>query len=354
MWTTSLGDGARMLDDDGLKPINDSDMDSMFVLPLSIIPLQTPALQSAKLIKNVRLRSAVEIFSDIQTGSGQVEVEALPAMFGWPVDQVHPDLGIIRRLALLPSYDVYSLRVSLREHGIPVNDYAALKLSPEKAAELTRYMIMFTRPLMKLIYSGEDVHVDTYDDLMKLFRAPDIKKARQRLETMAQSLGIEIFDVPRFLEDYGDTFMSLSYFRHCLDRLEPYFTACVQSMTPIRSHFQLKQNVNLMKSCNMIEEVINSISASISGRLEVFDKRTREMWENISQDEFRAVKGMIERYHVTIGAALCGLTVKMSAFAKMFPRPNSGGPIKRADFMMTEMLQGIDLIRDVDKQFSLK
>ena len=48
-----------MTDDDGLKPINDSDMDSMFVLPLSIIPLQTPALQSANLIKNVRLRSAV-------------------------------------------------------------------------------------------------------------------------------------------------------------------------------------------------------------------------------------------------------------------------------------------------------
>jgi hypothetical protein len=341
-----------MMEDDGLKPINDSDMDSMFVLPLSIIPLQTPALQSARLIKNVRLRSVVEIFTDAQTGSGQVDVEGLPAMFGWGVDQVHPDLGVIRRLALLPSYDVYSLRISLREHGIPVNDFAALKLSPDKAAELTRYMIMFTRPLMKMIYSDDNVQVDTYDDLLKLFRDPDVKKARQRLETMAQSLGVEIFDVPRFLEDYGDTFMSLSYFRHCLDRLEPYFTSCVQAMTPIRNHFQLRQNVNLMKSCDMIEEVINSMSASITGRLEVFDKRTREMWENITQEEFRAVKTMIERYHVTIGAALCGLTVKMSAFARLFPRPTSGGPIKRADFMMTEMLQGIELIRDVDKAYA--
>jgi len=338
-----------MTDDDGLKPINDSDMDSLFILPLSIIPLQTPALQSARLIKNVRLRSAVEIFSDVQTGSGQIEVEALPAMFGWPADQLHPDLIVLRRLALLPSYDVYSLRISLREHGIAVNDFAALKLSPEKSAELTRYMIMFTRPLMRMIYSGEDIRIDTYDDLLKLFRDPDVKKARQRLETMAQSLNIGVFDVPRFLEDYGDTFMSLSYFRHCLDRLEPYFSACVQSLTPIRSHFQLKQNVNLMKTCDMIEEVINSMSASITGRLEVFETKTREMWDNINQDEFRAVRAMVERYHVTIGAALCGLTVKMSAFARMFPRPNSGGPIKRADFMMTEMIQGIELIRDVEK-----
>ncbi|MDA8230856.1 MAG: hypothetical protein M0006_05910 [Magnetospirillum sp.] len=338
--------------EDELQPISDSDMDSMFILPLSIIPLETPALQSAKLIKNVRLKSVIEIFSDMQTGSGQVEVEDLPKMFGWPPDILHPDLGVLRRLALLPSYDVYSLRISLREHGITVNDFASLKLSPEKAKDLTKYMLMFTRPLVRLIYADEQVSVDSYDDLLKLFRDPDVRKARQRLEQMANSLGIEIHEVPRFLEDYGDTFLALSYFRHCLDRLEPYFTACVDALDPIRKHFQLKQNVNLMKTCDFIEEVINSISASITGRLEVFEKRTRDMWNNISQEEFRTVKGMIERYHVTIGGALCGLTVKMNSFARTFPRPNVGGPIKRADFMMAEMLQGIELIRDSEKKFA--
>ncbi len=331
--------------EDELDPIIDSDMDSMFVLPLSIIPLETPALQSAKLIKNVRLKSVVEVFADVQTGSGQVDIEALPRMFGWSDKELHPDHAILRRLALLPSYDVYSLRISLREHGIPVNDFAALKLSPEKAKELTKYMILFTRPLMRLIYAGEAVTVESYDDLLKLFRDPDIKKARQRLEKMANGLGIEIHEVPRFLEDYGDTFLSLSYFRHCLDRLEPYFTACVESLAPIRSHFQLRQNKNLMKSCDTIEEVINSMSAIITGRLEVFERRTRDMWENISAEEFRNVKGMIERYHVAIGGALCGLTVKMNAFARQFPRPAMGGPIKRADFMTSEILQGIEIMR---------
>lgn len=339
--------------DDELKAIADSDMDSMFVLPLSIIPLETPALQSAKLIKNVRLKSVVEIFQDVQTGSGQVDIESLPRMFEWPDNQLHPDHGILRRLALLPSYDVYSLRISLREHGIPVNDYSALKLSPDKAAELTKYMIMFTRPLMKMIYADESVNIQTYDDLLKLFRDPDVKKARQRLEQMAQSLNIEIWDVPRFLEDYGDTFLSLSYFRHCLDRLEPYFTSCVDSLKPIRSHFQLRQDAGLMKTCDIIEDTINNISASITGRLEQFEKRTREMWNNLNQEEFRQVKTLIERYHVTIGAALCGLTVKMNSFARNFPRPISGGPVKRADFMASEMIQGIELIRNTEKQYAV-
>lgn len=326
-------------------------MDSMFVLPLSLIPLETPGLQHAKLIKNVRLKSVIEMFQDISTGSGQVDIESLPRMFPWPENQLHPDHAVLRRLALLPSYDVFSLRISLREHGIKVNDFSALRLSPEKSAELTSYMMMFTRPLLKMIYGDEAVNVNTYDDLLNLFRDPDVKKARARLEKMAESLGIQIWDVPRFLEDYGDTFMSLSYFRNCLDRMDPYFTACLDSMKPIRTHFQLRQDQGLMKSCDVIEDTVNNMSATITGRLEVFERRTREMWNNLSQEEFRSVKSLIERYHVTIGGVLCGLTVKMNAFARMFPTPNSGGPVKRADFMASEMIQGIELIRNSDKRF---
>lgn len=212
-------------------------------------------------------------------------------------------------------------------------------------------MIMFTRPLTKIIYGEDGLDVKSYDDLIKMFRDPDVAKARERLTNMAKTLSIDIMDVPIFLENYGDTFMSLSYFRYCLERLEPYFTACLESLTPIRRHFQLKQNGNLMKTCDVVEDVINSVTAKITGTLEAFEKRTHQMWDNISQEEFQAVKGMVERHHVTIGAALCGLTVKMNAFAHAFPHSRAGGPIKRADFMMTDMIQGIEIIRDAEKRY---
>jgi hypothetical protein len=337
--------------DNELKVIEDSDMDSLFILPLSIIPLQTHELRSARMVKNGRLQSAIEIFRDAQTGSGQIEVENLPQMMGWEQGQVHPDLAILRRLALMQSYDVYSLRIALRAHKIPVNNIESLRLSDEKMKQLTQYMMLFTRPLLQMIYAGDKIEISTYDDLMRLFRDPDIARARDRLEKFATNLKVPIMDVPRFLEDYGDTFMSLSYFRHCLDRLEPYFSACLDAIVPLRKHFQLMQDVTLMRTCTVIEDAINSVSASISGRLEVFEKRTAQMWENISPEEFRTVKAMIERYHVTIGGALCGLTVKMNAFARNFPHPSAGGPVKRADFMITEMSQGIDLIRSIERRF---
>jgi len=334
-----------------LEPIEDTDMDSMFILPLHILPLKTPSLMKARLVKNARLLSMVELFHDEQAGSGQVAIDALPAICNWPAGELHPDLIMLRKLALIPSYDVYSLRICLRELDIHVNDHESLRLSPEKAKELERYMIMFTRPLTKMIYGDDAAGVESYDDLLRMFRDPDVEKARERLTTMAKTLSIDVMEVPRFLENYGDTFMSLSYYRHCLERLGPYFSAALESLIPIRKHFQLKQNVNLMRTCNLIEEVINSVTASITGRLEVFEKRSKQMWDNISQEEFRNVRQMVERQHLTIGAALCGLTVKMNAFARAFPHTRAGGPMKRADFMVTEMMQGIEVIRDAEKRF---
>jgi hypothetical protein len=58
--------------------ISDNDRDSLHILPLNILPLDTPSLNRAKLIKNVRLDSVIEMFTDEDTGSGQIDIEDLP------------------------------------------------------------------------------------------------------------------------------------------------------------------------------------------------------------------------------------------------------------------------------------
>ena len=62
--------------------ISDTDRDSLHTLPLSILPLDTPSLNRARLIKNVRLNSVIELFTDKDTGSGQIDIEDLPHQFG--------------------------------------------------------------------------------------------------------------------------------------------------------------------------------------------------------------------------------------------------------------------------------
>lgn len=329
--------------------LRDEDRDALHVLPLAILPFETPSLKRARLIKNARLNSVVELFQGTGVGSGQMDVEDLAKEYGWVGKgrRRHPDLVMLRKLAPLPSYDVYSLRILFREEGIPVNSIDDLKLSENKVGELTKYMAQFTRPLIQEIYGKDDLNVQTFDDLVGLFQSPDVAMVRQKLDQMAQKLRIKVREVPKFLEDYGDVFLSLSYYRQCLDALEPIIDEFMSSMDEIRDNFQLKSNINLMNTCQAIESAINELMAAISGRFETFDRYTNGMWDDLTADRFKTVKKFIEEYHTTIGGCLCALTVKMNAFAALFPSPMVGGPIKRGEFIMSEMKQGIEKVKEI-------
>ena len=330
--------------------IPDIDRDSLHILPLSIIPLQTPALTGARMIKNVRLESVVELFGGLNTGSGQIDIEDLPRAFGWSETAIHPDLAVLRKLALLPGFDMYSLRILLREHGIRINDCTALRLSNSKNAELTEYMTRFTRPLILHVYGASgDRSIHNFEDLIALFRDPDVKKALGKLKIMAARLEIRIDQVPKFLEDYGDIFLSLSYYRQALDCIEPTVAGFGDVIGDLRENWQLRKDQNLMKTLAMMQEVLETVMTRLKGRFTRFDESTVDLWSNVSAARFRKVQDLITSYHTTIGGILCALTVKMDAWTRMIPNKEAGGPIKRADFIFTEMRPGFDKILKIEQ-----
>jgi hypothetical protein len=328
--------------------LQDSDRDSLHILPLSILPLDTPSLNRAKLIKNVRLDSVIELFTDANTGSGQIGIEDLPQQFSWDMAEPPSDMTIMRKIGMLPSYDVYSLRISLREMDIAVNDHDALKLSDAMCKELTAYMTDFTRPLIAQIYGGDDVKIESFDDVIKLFRSPDMKTALEKIRIMADKLNIKPEEIPRFMEDYGDIFLSLSYYRRSLDAVEPIIIEYLEAMDALKNNYRFKIDQNLGKTMNEMEATINELMAAITGRFENFERGTKHMWDEISADRFRKVEDLISSYHTTIGGVLCSLSVKMDAWARLFPTPSSGGPGKRAEFIMSEMKQGMEKIQKIE------
>lgn len=327
--------------------VNDVDRDSLHILPLSILPLKTSGLKRARMIKNAQFRSVIELFSDLHAGSGQLELDALPREFSWAEGSAHDDMIMLRKLAQLPTYDVYSLRIQLRELGIKVEDHEALKLSKKKSQELTDYMVKFTHPLIIQIYGGDDVEIKSFEDIVRLFRHPDIKKAAEKMKQMAATLEIEVIELPKFLEDYGDIFLSLSYYRQCLDAVMPAVQDFLDSLRDIRNNWQLKHDLNLMKTCDRMEKTFNGLVGSVNARFNAFDQRTRAMWDNLSAETFHQVEELIQSCHVSIGGALCALTVKMDAWTRLFPHPGAGGPVKRGEFMMQEMRQGLERMEEL-------
>jgi len=334
----------------GESQISDADRDSLFAMPLCIVPLETQALATARVIKNARLESVLEIFSGDKTGSGQLAVESLPGEFGWDQGAKHPDMATIKKLASLQSYDVYSLRIALRQLGISLEDIDALRLSEEKEKDLTRYMTMFTHPLIREVYGDSaSADIQSFDDILKLFRDPDVKKALTRLKKMAEKLDVAPDSIPSFLEDYGDIFLSLSYYRQCLDRLEPAITMFLDSIRNLRVSGQLRNDRGFQDVTREMEAVLNEAMTGLTGRFEAFDRASNGMWHDISADRFREVEKLIRRFHLTNGGVLCALWVKMTAWTRAFPKGDVGAPAKRAEFIQTELKHGLDKIRKLER-----
>ena len=327
----------------------DEDRDSLHILPLFIIPFETPGVKRARLVKNARLQSMVEFFKDAKAGSGQMEIAHVGPEFGWEPNTPNPDWTILRKLGKLPSFDVYSLRVTLREHGIPVNDFAELRLSDKKSKELTSYMTAFTRPLIAEIYGGEDVSIQSFEDVLSLFMDPDVEKARQQLEKMARKLEIKVEDIPRFMEDYGDIFLSLSYYRQTLDEITPIAKGFLESLEEMRENWQLKSDPGVMQACDVMEAAVKRHFSALNRRFLHFDGETKDMWSEITAQRFRRVERMIESYHINIGGVLCAMSLKMNAWASLFPKRKSGGLRRRAEFIMSEMRQGLDTIEKIEE-----
>lgn len=328
--------------------IEDVDRDALHILPLSIIPFQSSSLRRARMIKNVRLESVVEFFRGEKTGSGQLDIDAVGKEFDW--ERTHPDMVVLDKLGGLNSYDVYSLRILLRAHGIEIENHEDLRLSESKNQELTGYMKNFTNPLIVQIYGGNDTTIKEFRDVVGLFKNPDLEKAREKLEIMANKLEIELDQVPVFLEDYGDIFMSLAYYRQCLDHMKPTVADFMESVEDIKSNFQLKGDRLLMETCARMHSTINGRIDDISGRFESFDVNTRDMWKDLTAERFREVEAMILSHHTTIGGVLCSLSVKMRAWELLFPNKRSGGPVRRAEFIQSDMKQGIEIIQEIEDQ----
>ncbi len=323
------------------SPIVDADIDSLFHLPLSIIPLQTEGLARSRLVKNSRLHGVMELYSDREIGSGQIEIRDLPQHFKWKEGTAHPDMAVLLSVASLPSYDVYSLRRTLRSTGVVVNDFKELKLSEEKNRQLTGYMSRFTMPLIKEIYGADSKGITRFEDIIGLFKDPDMKKALARLKMMAEKLQISIDQIPQFLENYGDIFMSLSYYSHCLDRLTPLLESFIYALQDMRKSMQVRNDKALTAEMDKVEKTVTGLINFLKRTFQDFGTMSQDMWNNMTATKFEQVKTYVEDTQVKVGSVLCGLTVKMNAWVTKFPSPNSGGPGAKGEFIMTDMRQGL-------------
>jgi hypothetical protein len=319
-------------------PVSDQGKDSIHILPLNLIPFESDSLGRTRMIKNARMESVIELFDDEKSGSGQLPISAIGQVY---TNIGAGDVNMLTRLAKLHSYDVYSLRIQLRKLGIKVDDHEGLRLSAAKQEQLHRYMSAFTQRVIIEVFGDGNDSVRNFDDVVELFRHPDKRQAIAKLKMMSDKLGIELEQVPVFLEDFGDIYLSVAYFRECWESVQSAFSDFCYSVDDIMENRTLKQDRNLMKTCDVVYDKFASMNSGASDRFHEFESQTAKMWDNIDSKRFNWFKDVVQGNHAEIGNALCKLSVKMSAWNRKFPNQSAGGPIKRAEFIRLTMQQGI-------------
>ena len=238
--------------------------------------------------------------------------------------------------------------MQLRRLQIDVESADDLDLSPEKKDELKDYMKKFTLPLIEEIYGRDDVQIERSSDIIQLFADPDVAGAARRLKALAQNSRFEISEIPAFLEDFSDVYLSLAYFQQQLDDIVPKVFRFIEEIGELRTNWQMRQERRALETCARLEIQLNNIVARITGRFEIFHRGTNKMWEDVTAERFEKVATLIRSNHTVVGGVLCGLGSKMNAWRSHFPNENAGGVLKRGDVIMSDIAPGMDKILKLD------
>jgi len=328
---------------------SDADKDAIHILPLAIIPLATPGLRKTKLIKNAQLNTVVELFRDDRAGSGQIAIENLRDQFVGQGPGFEDDLAIVEALGEAESFDVYSLRLTLRSHNLMVEDGRHLQLSPAMQDQLTSYMRVFTRPLVRRVFGDDSSHVATAGAIVEMFRSADRHETLKKLKKVSDALDMSVEQIPAFLEDYGDTFLSLSYFRRYLDQVRPDFESFKRWAKDGILNSHVGKQPEAVEACERVEREFNAATRFVLRRFGHFDEISRIFWVDLNPARYATLRHTITGHHLSIGGTLCGLAVKMNRWRHEFPSA-SGSPNNRLDFLMSEMIPGLDKIRNLENR----
>lgn len=319
--------------------------DDIDALSLSIIPLSSNTLKNAKLVKNSRLQTAVELHNDPISGSLQIRPEDISDA----LSASEADFEIIRQLSSLHSYDVYSLRSSLKKLGISAEP-GGLELSGDMKRALQEYAHAFTRPLVERIFGAAQAEAKNQEDLRGIFRDPDINRVRQNLKTMTERTGIPMEELPKFIEEYSDVYLSVAYYRFSIDNVSEDIDRFISWVHELRNHKEVTSSPQTGMACKRAEEVMRFLSSSIRERLDRFQKIFETFWIDINKASFDNMRKQIEDSHSSMGSVLCGLMVKMKGWTREFPDNQVGGPAKRAKYVMTELLPGLESLKDLENE----
>ena len=328
-------------------------IDTVDELPLSIIPLKNSTLRKAKLLKNSKLETVVEMYNDPLTGSLQIPTDdkLTDALGIGHSEAAEHDKLIIQQLSKLDSFDIYSMRSSLQRIGLDLElPDEALQLSDEMKKTLSKYARAFTVPLLKKIYGLEsDAVDDTSGDLNKLFQNPDKQLVKENLMKLSESTGIPLQEIPTFIQNYSDVYQSVSYFKYTYDMIKGDTDRFLEWIESVITHKDIMSTPQTQKTCREVQRNMEYIIVSLRERFDLFTRSFTVFWSDINAQSFAELRRDVTENYESIGHVLCAVVVKIKRWSEEFPFNDAGSLNRRAKFAATELAPGIEGVKRTEE-----
>jgi hypothetical protein len=329
--------------------VPDRDQDSLHTLDCAILPLRSNGAKKLRLIKNVRMETRIELYRETGMGSGQVSIDELPDFVAASDDLVHHDMPVLEKIGEMESFDPYSLRRGLRAAGIEVDDVSAFSLSAAKKRELQPHMRDLTRPLVQYVFGANEIELGDPQAIREILDQAEGIAVRMRLERLAASLNTSTDDLPEMLEDYGDIFLSLGFYKHHLNELTPRIAALQEWIEEARQPAHIGNDAVMGPALRKTANLLGALSQSLKTRFTNFETKTQIRWERVTISTFNQVRALITDHQASLAAVLCGLVVKIYEWEQRFP--GGGGSFeRRAEFVMTDLRSGLDRLAGIERK----
>ncbi|WP_193172257.1 hypothetical protein [Nisaea nitritireducens] len=339
--------GSTVQQDSERLVIDREDRDSINTFACVALPVRNRGLFRLRLIKNVRLETRVELFRGSGMGSGQFGIDELPNYVNRDEDLIKHDIPLLKEAARLPAFDCYSLRRAVRSSGIDVETADVLSLSNEKKRELAGHMRNLTRPLVRHVFGDAGMDITDPSSLRDIMQMADKAAARKKLELLSEVLEADLDSLPELLEDYGDAFLSLGYYRSYLNLIVPRVKELQGWIEEAMERGSFRKGDPAIKRMKQVSSAMDHVVKSVVERFREFDRRAVFDWEVLTLEEFRTARQQILEHQATLAEVLCGIAVKVFEWRSRFAKPNVGIQ-QRVDFVLSDLQPGLDHLLQVE------
>lgn len=297
------------------------------------------------------METRIELYREAGMGSGQVAIDELPDFMNATDDLLHHDMPMLTSVGEMESFDPYSLRRGLRAAGIETDNLEAFTLSDAKKRELQPHMRNLTRPLLQHVFGVSNIELSDPDMLRDRLLNANSSTVLERINGLASALETSREGLPNLLEDYGDVFLSLGFYKQYLAQIGPRVDLLRDWIKEAYHVPHIGKDPVTGPALLKTERILGALLQSLNRRFSNFENKTDIRWDRVSIGTFNQVRALITDHQTSLAAVLCGLTVKVFEWESRFP--GGGGSFeRRADFVLSDLRSGLDRMTAIEREAS--